>query len=152
MFTSFSANDTMRLGESLGACLSKGTAIGLIGDLGSGKTCFVKGIYKKLANKEPLLVTSPTFTIVHEYKAAIPIFHFDVYRIKGIDDFHTIGFEDYLERGGICIVEWIDKIPGAINLDIEIKFEIINEQERRICFFGLTEKGKSIMSSLRGRL
>lgn len=87
--------------------------IALYGDLGVGKTAFVRGFASVLSPAS--LVRSPTFALVNEYRASrIPLFHFDMYRIDSEDDLISIGFYDYLDRGGICLVEWSEKIPYAL--------------------------------------
>ncbi len=87
--------------------------VALYGDLGVGKTAFVRGFIQKLS--PGVIVRSPTFALVHEYRASrMPIFHFDMYRIDSEDDLESIGFYEYLERGGICLIEWSEKIPYAL--------------------------------------
>ncbi len=90
--------------------------VALYGDLGVGKTAFVRGFASVIAPTAP--VRSPTFALVNEYRAKpFPIFHFDMYRIDSEDDLISIGYDDYLMRPGICIVEWSEKIPGDIPRD-----------------------------------
>ncbi len=102
-----SSEQTIELGKQISVFLSTGFIIGLNGDLGAGKTCLVKGIFSGLSDDDFDNVTSPTFTIVNEYQTSIPIFHFDLYRIHGEDEFYSIGFDDYLKRDGICVIEWL---------------------------------------------
>ena len=87
-------------------------------------------------------VTSPTFTIVNEYEGTIPLFHFDMYRLSGEDDLFDIGWEDYLSRGGVCVVEWSERIAGALPADtirVDIRRSGENEDWRYIEIGGLEE-------------
>ncbi len=127
IFESSSSEETFRLGEVIGAKLRPGTVICLHGDLGVGKTVFVKGVAKGLGIDEP--VCSPTFTILQEYREGrIPLFHFDVYRIEDPEEMYEIGFEEYLFGDGVCLIEWACRIEelipaGAVSLTIEKDIE-----------------------------
>ena len=100
-----SPSETEAVGAALARVLQPGTVIAYRGDLGAGKTAFTRGLAKGLGVKER--VTSPTYTIVNEYLSGrMPLFHFDMYRLASSDDLWDIGWEDYLERGGVCAVEW----------------------------------------------
>ena len=95
-----------------GAALSRGRG-GLPGDLGVGKTAFTRGLARGLGCRER--VTSPTFTIVNEYEGGrLPLFHFDLYRLEGAEDLFGIGWDDYLDRGGVCAVEWSERAEEAL--------------------------------------
>ena len=99
-YTSESENGTVELGERLGARLRPGDVLAFYGDLGAGKTAFIRGVAKGLGIDAR--VTSPTFTVVNEYPGKIPLFHFDMYRLSSSDELFEIGWEDYLARGGVC--------------------------------------------------
>ena len=108
--------ETEALGESLAGQLEPGTVIAFTGDLGAGKTAFVRGLARGLGVRER--VTSPTFTIVNEYEGGrLPLFHFDMYRLGSADELFDIGWEDYLARGGICAVEWSENVSDALAND-----------------------------------
>lgn len=129
--------ETEALGERLGRCLPAGSVVALYGDLGSGKTALVRGMARGLEIEEP--VSSPTFTIVNEYPGSPPLFHFDMYRLKGPEELWGIGWEDYLDRGGICVIEWSERIEEALEPDtIRIRFEREGETGRRISIDGLS--------------
>jgi len=100
--------ETQQLGHKLGKQLQLGDVVFLIGDLGSGKTTFTKGIAKGLGYQDYRKIKSPTFTLVHEIPTAIPLLHFDLYRLGQADELWEMGFEDYLDRG-IVVIEWADK-------------------------------------------
>lgn len=113
-----SANEqeTEAIGQALVGRLAPGTVIAFTGDLGAGKTAFVRGMARGLGISQR--VTSPTFTIVNEYEGGrLPLFHFDMYRLSGADDLFDIGWEDFLRRGGICAVEWSENIRDALEPD-----------------------------------
>ncbi len=109
--------ETEALGEALAARLEPGAVVAFTGDLGAGKTAFVRGLARGLGIRER--VTSPTFTIVNEYEGGrLPLFHFDMYRLGSSDELFDIGWEDYLTRGGICAVEWSEQISDALEGDV----------------------------------
>ena len=113
---SASEQDTEALGRALVQRLQPGAVVAFTGDLGAGKTAFVRGMAQGLGI--PQRVTSPTFTIVNEYEGGrLPLFHFDMYRLRDADDLLDIGWEDFLRRGGICAVEWSENIRDALDED-----------------------------------
>lgn len=105
-------SQTMELGEMLGKKAKRGDIYCLVGDLGVGKTIFTKGFAKALGITEP--ITSPTFTIVHQYDGICPFYHFDVYRISDIEEMDDIGYEEYFYSDGITFVEWANYIEEII--------------------------------------
>ena len=134
-FITNSPEETEALGQRLGKQLPSGTVLAYLGDLGAGKTAFTRGLALGLGAKEP--VTSPTYTIVNEYLSGrIPLFHFDMYRLAGSDDLWDIGWEDYLERGGVCAVEWSENVADAMENAITVRIEKLGEESRRITIEG----------------
>ena len=115
--------DTREYGIKLASSLKPGDVIALVGDLGTGKTTLTKYIAEGLGVKE--IVNSPTFTIVKEYRSGrLPLFHFDVYRLENEDELFEIGADEYFYDGGVCVIEWADKVLEAlpekyIKIDIE---------------------------------
>ena len=107
-YISDSAEETEKIGAEFAKLLRPSDFVAMFGDLGAGKTAFVRGAMKVLAPNAP--VQSPTYTIVNEYPAKIPVYHFDMYRIDDEDSLYSIGYYDYLENGGICFAEWCEKI------------------------------------------
>ena len=106
--------ETEEVGEALARTLPPGTVIAFTGDLGAGKTAFTRGPARGLGVTDR--VTSPTFTIVNEYGGGrLPLFHFDMYRLESSDELFDIGWEDYLRRGGVCAVEWSEKVSDALS-------------------------------------
>lgn len=114
-YLSHSPEETEHIGEMLGRRLRPGTVVAYRGGLGMGKTSFTRGLARGLGCAGR--VTSPTFTIVNEYDGATPLFHFDMYRLGSSDELFDIGWEDYLTRGGVCAVEWSERVDDAMPAD-----------------------------------
>ena len=134
-FITNSPEETEAVGMALGKRLTPGTVIAYQGDLGAGKTAFTRGLAKGLGCTD--MVTSPTYTIVNEYLSGrLPLFHFDMYRLASSDDLWDIGWEDYLDRGGICAVEWSENVADALEGAIIVTIEKLGEESRRITIEG----------------
>ncbi len=130
-----SPEQTEALGAALGAKLVPGTVLAFRGDLGAGKTAFTRGLARGLGARET--VTSPTYTVVNEYcTGRLPLFHFDMYRLGSADELWDIGWEDYLDRGGVCAVEWSENVAEAMENAVEIRMEKLGEEIRRITIEG----------------
>ena len=130
-FITNSPEETEAIGAALGQLLSPGDVVAYRGDLGAGKTAFTRGLAKGLGYRES--VTSPTYTIVNEYLGGrIPLFHFDMYRLRSSDDLWGIGWDDYLDRGGVCAVEWSENVADAMEDAIFVTIEKTGEGTRRI--------------------
>ena len=130
-----SPEETEALGAALAAKLIPGTVIAYRGDLGAGKTAFTRGLARGLGCRE--IITSPTYTIVNEYLGGrLPLFHFDMYRLRSSDDLFDIGWEDYLDRQGICAVEWSENVADAMEDAITITLEKLGGDSRRITIEG----------------
>ena len=114
-YLSHSPEETEHIGEMLGRRLRPGTVVAYRGGLGMGKTAFTRGLARGLGCAGR--VTSPTFTIVNEYDGATPLFHFDMYRLGRSDELFDIGWEDSLTRGGVCAVEWSERVDDAMPAD-----------------------------------
>ena len=137
---SHNVTETEELGAKLAEHLHAGSVIAYLGDLGAGKTAFTRGLARGLGCTGR--VTSPTFTIVNEYEGTLPLFHFDMYRLSDADELFDIGWDDYLSRGGVCAVEWSERITEEIPSDAVIvticRCEE-NEDWRRITIEGVNE-------------
>ena len=101
---------TESFGRRLGSLLFPNAVVALIGPLGAGKTHLVRAIAEGLGIANPAAVTSPTFTLIHEYSARLPIYHFDAYRLNSADEFLDLGATEYYEAGGVCLIEWADRV------------------------------------------
>ena len=134
-FITNAPSETEAIGAALGKILKPGTILAYEGDLGAGKTAFTRGLARGLGCTD--MVTSPTYTIVNEYLSGrMPLFHFDMYRLRSSDDLFDIGWEDYLERGGVCAVEWSENVADAMEDAIRIRIEKTGDESRRITIEG----------------
>ena len=134
-FLSHSPAQTEAVGEALGKILKPGAVIAYRGDLGAGKTAFTRGLARGLGAQEP--VTSPTYTIVNEYLSGrLPLFHFDMYRLGSAEELWDIGWEDYLDRNGICAVEWSENVEDAMEDAVVITIEKTGFESRKITIKG----------------
>ena len=130
--------ETEAVAEKLARRLRPGTVIAYRGDLGAGKTAFTRGLARGLGCRD--MVTSPTYTIVNEYLSGrLPLFHFDMYRLRSAEDLWDIGWEDYLERGGVCAVEWSENVADAMENAIRICIHKTGEDTRTITVEGEIE-------------
>ena len=134
-FITHSPTETEKVGEALAQILTPGAVIAYRGDLGAGKTAFTRGLARGLGSAEQ--VTSPTYTIVNEYLSGkMPLFHFDMYRLRSADELFDIGWDDYLGRGGVCAVEWSENVEDALEDPIVVNIEKLGEDSRRITVTG----------------
>ena len=134
-FITQSPEQTEEIGAALGKILKAGTILAYEGDLGAGKTAFTRGLARGLGITDP--VTSPTYTIVNEYLSGrMPLFHFDMYRLHSAEDLWDIGWDDYLERGGVCAVEWSENVAEAMEDAIRVRIEKTGDESRRILVKG----------------
>ena len=139
-FLSHSTAETEAAGEALARRLRPGTVLAYQGGLGMGKTAFTRGLARGLGCEDR--VTSPTFTIVNEYEGRIPLFHFERYRLPDADALFDIGWEDYLGRGGVCAVEWSERVEDALPEDtvwVRIRRSPENDDWRIISVEGVDE-------------
>ena len=130
-FTTKTSEETIELGFKIGQKLKKGNIIAMQGTLAAGKTTITKGIAKALEITDT--ITSPTFCLISEYYGKMPLYHMDVYRLEGSEDFENLGTEDMLYGDGVCIIEWSEKIESALPKDaIIIEIEILTPETRKI--------------------
>ena len=138
VYVTNSPEETEAVGQAVAQHLAPGTVLAYEGDLGAGKTAFTRGLAKRLGAADR--VTSPTYTIVNEYLTGrLPLFHFDMYRLESSEDLWDIGWEDYLERGGICAVEWSENVKDALAGAVSVRIEKLSETSRRITVEGVKE-------------
>ena len=134
-FVTHSPAETERLGEKLAEKLTPGAVLAYRGELGAGKTAFTRGLAWGLGYTDP--VTSPTYTIVNEYLGGrLPLFHFDMYRLSSAEDLWDIGWEDYLDRGGVCAVEWSENVAEALPDAITVTIRKVDDTTRQITVEG----------------
>lgn len=138
-FITNSERETELAGETFARGLPDGCVVAMYGELGSGKTAFVRGMAKGMGID--CRVSSPTFTIVNEYRGDRELIHFDMYRLQSGDELFDIGWEDYLRRGSVCAVEWSENVEDAFEGDeIIVRFEKTGDHSRRI----IVEGGETI--------
>ena len=135
IFETNSELETEQAGERFASTLSDGAVVAMYGELGSGKTAFVRGMARGMGIS--MRVSSPTFTIVNEYRGDRELIHFDMYRLSSSDELFDIGWEDYLNRGSVCAVEWSENVEDAFYGDeIIVRFEKTSPTARRIIIEG----------------
>lgn len=145
-----SAHETKAWGRRLASLLEGGELLGLIGDLGAGKTCFIKGLARGLALREEDIL-SPTFTLIQEHHGRVPLFHIDLYRLDAasLDD---LGLREYLFSEGIAAVEWFERLREAEELDfLAVRISYSSANTRRIEFSATGEKHAAVIGRLRSR-
>ena len=135
-YISHNESETEELGSRLAAGLPNGAVVAMYGDLGAGKTAFVRGMARGLGLS--CRVSSPTFTIVNEYLGERTLIHFDMYRLSGADELFDIGWEDYLARGAVCAVEWSENVEDAFFGDeVRVHIEKLSDSRREITVEGI---------------
>jgi tRNA threonylcarbamoyladenosine biosynthesis protein TsaE len=132
-YISNSPEETIAIGAKLARELKKGSVVALVGDLGSGKTVFTKGIAEGLGVKNPRYVNSPTFVIIKEYKGKLPLYHFDIYRLNKSTVLDSESYGEYFYGDGVTVIEWADKIlPLLPRKYVEVKLTVAGEGKRKI--------------------
>jgi len=138
-FHTKSADETIRLGGTIGDVLESGNIVALQGPLGCGKTTIVKGIAKSLEITEE--ITSPSYTLISEYDGSIPLYHMDLYRIDSIEDFELLGAEEFFYSTGVSLIEWAEKIENLLpDNTIFISFEITSGDAREVIIEGIQKE------------
>ena len=144
-----SGEETVSCAARISSLLKAGDVIALKGDLGSGKTTFVRGIVKGLNGVSGDEVTSPTFVLMHEYYGKWPIYHMDSYRLKNAEDACAAGLEEFFYTDGIALVEWAERIEKLLPTPaFTIEFKVLGNTERGICFSGDTRRIEKIKQVL----
>lgn len=145
----FSSTETIELGEKLAELLRPGDIVCLNGDLGAGKTAFSQGVARGLGVGET--VTSPTFTLINEYRGRLPLYHFDVYRLGGPAEMEDLGYEEYFYGQGVCLIEWaglVEPILPRERLDITLSREEYLDDRRMIIFIPLGYRYQQLLEEL----
>ncbi len=123
---------TEAFGRRLGGLLFPGAVVALVGQLGAGKTHLVRAVAEGLGLADGRVVSSPTFVLIQEYPARLPVYHFDAYRLRGEAEFAELGAHEYLEGDGVCLVEWADRVRGALPAEhLRITLTVTGENSRR---------------------
>jgi tRNA threonylcarbamoyladenosine biosynthesis protein TsaE len=140
---------TEQFGRKLGHLLFPGAVLALIGQLGAGKTHLTRAIAEGLEVANPAIVNSPTFVLIQEYPARLPIYHFDAYRLSGAREFAELGVEEYFVGDGVCIVEWADRVEPALPQELlRIEIRILDENRRALDVLATGEPYEKLLASL----
>ncbi|HET6325507.1 MAG TPA: tRNA (adenosine(37)-N6)-threonylcarbamoyltransferase complex ATPase subunit type 1 TsaE [Planctomycetaceae bacterium] len=151
-FSARDENDTERLGSSLGKALAPGGVVALIGPLGAGKTRLVQSIAAELG-ADRRAVNSPTFVLIHEYDAPLPIFHCDTYRLRSVDEFLDLGIDEMLQSGGVFLIEWADRVTPVLPADrLQIEIVVTGETSRTFHISALGLASAGVLSAVRASL
>jgi tRNA threonylcarbamoyladenosine biosynthesis protein TsaE len=142
---------TTHFGRRLGGLLFPGAIVALIGPLGAGKTHLTRAIAEGLGIADARTVSSPTFVLIQEYRARLPIYHFDAYRLHGEAEFFDLGAHEYFEDNGVCLIEWADRVESALPADqLRLTLTVTGETTRRVLIEGRGERHAPLVARLQG--
>jgi tRNA threonylcarbamoyladenosine biosynthesis protein TsaE len=140
---------TEAFGRRLGSLLLPGAVVALVGPLGAGKTHLARAVAAGLGVPDPRVVTSPTFVLIQEYAGRLPVYHFDVYRLRGESDFADLGVLEYFEGDGVCLVEWADRAAGLLPAErLWVQLAVVGETARRATVQGVGERYEAVVKAL----
>ncbi len=149
-YTTISAEETVKLGSRLGAVLRENDVIALVGELGTGKTWFTKGIGLGLGIPPDVVITSPSFSLVNEYEGRYIFFHMDGYRLESLYDFLSAGLDEYLHQDAVVAMEWADRWPEILpEWNVTVEIVLIDEQTREITLSGHHPRAFEILEGIR---
>jgi tRNA threonylcarbamoyladenosine biosynthesis protein TsaE len=151
-FTARDERDTEALGTALGKSLAQGGVVALVGTLGAGKTRLVQSIAVALG-ADRRLVNSPTFVLIQEYEAALPVFHCDTYRLRNVEEFLDLGIDEIFQSHGVCLIEWADRVAGVLPPDhLRIDIDVTGPTARRFNIEAHGPKSAAILSAAQAAL
>ncbi len=149
---SASSEQTRRWGNRLGMLLQGGEIIGLIGELGSGKTCFARGVAEGLEVGREAWVRSPTFTLINEYHGRLAVFHIDLYRVGSGEELEGLNLREYLYGDGVSMIEWFENLPqGEVDESLELRIIYRDRARRQLIFTPHGQRYEKIVESLRNK-
>jgi len=149
VFTS-SPQQTRSLGTRVGRLLEGGEIIGLVGELGAGKTCFVRGLAEGLEVGREAWIRSPTFTLINEYQGRLPVYHIDLYRLGNHQEMEGLGLRDYLYSEGVSLIEWFDHLPAnEVEEYLELTLEYADDDRRRLTFTAHGERYEKLLQEFK---
>jgi tRNA threonylcarbamoyladenosine biosynthesis protein TsaE len=140
--------ETRDLGRFFGELALAGLVVLLNGNLGAGKTCFAQGVAMGLGVSAETPVTSPTYTLLNIHQARLPLYHFDLYRLSQVDDLADLGYDEFAEGDGLTLVEWADRMTGALSASISVTIERIDDEKRQFHFEAFDDRGKELLQKL----
>lgn len=140
---------TIGFGRRLGSQLFPGAVIALVGPLGAGKTCLVRAIAEGIGIADSRIVTSPTFVLIQEYEARLPIYHFDAYRLNSARDFLDLGVHEYFEGQGVCLIEWADRVASCLPAQhLLVRLQVTGDTSRSLTLDAVGDKYETFMQTL----
>ncbi len=152
-YNTVSDRETIKLGQKLGAVLKEGDVIALVGELGSGKTWFAKGIAIGLGISPGTVITSPSFSLLNEYEGRCTFFHMDAYRLESLSDFISAGLDEYFFRDGVVAMEWADRWPEILpDWRVKVEFAIVDDHLRKIILSGYHARAVEILNNVQQQL
>jgi tRNA threonylcarbamoyladenosine biosynthesis protein TsaE len=141
---------TIQIGKSIGSLLLPGDVVALVGELGTGKTQFIKGLAVGVGIGKPTYISSPSFTLINEYKGKIPFYHIDLFRLRAEKEAEDLGLEEYFQSGGITAIEWADRIPSLLPREmLWIQISYTGENTRSIEILGRGKRYEELINRLR---
>jgi tRNA threonylcarbamoyladenosine biosynthesis protein TsaE len=145
-----SPRQTMSWGNRLGKMLEGGEIIALIGELGTGKTCFVRGVAQGLEVGQEAWIRSPSFTLINEYEGRLPIYHIDLYRVETRAQLEGLNLREYFYSDGVSLIEWFEQLPaGEVHSYLEVRFAHLDGNRRQLTFSSQDQCYKELVESLR---
>lgn len=145
-----SPEQTRRWGSKLGRLLEGGEIIGLIGELGAGKTCFVRGVAEGLDVPKESWIRSPTFTLINEYRGRLPVYHIDLYRVSGLNEMEGLNLREYLYGDGVSLIEWFEHLPETeVDDRLEVRLAYAEGSKRKILFVPHGRRYESIIEKMK---
>jgi len=146
-----SGRETIQFGKQIGKRLQSGDVVALIGELGAGKTHLIKGLAQGIGVERPNYITSPSFTLIHEYEGRIPFYHIDLYRLATEEEGEALGLEEYLGGKGVTAIEWADKIPSLLPKELLwVHLRYLEIHTRSIHILGKGTRYEDLVKKLRG--
>lgn len=152
-YLSTSDIETVEFGKRIASLLRGGDVLALVGELGSGKTWFTKGVALGLGVSPRMVVTSPTFALINEYEGRFPLYHMDVYRLQSVSEFISAGLEEYLYSKGVAVMEWADRWPDILpEGTLTVAFAFVDEHHREITLSGTHARAIEIIDNIEGEM
>jgi tRNA threonylcarbamoyladenosine biosynthesis protein TsaE len=142
-------SETIRIGKQIGRLLQRGDVVALVGELGAGKTQFIKGLAQGVGVGKSVYVSSPSFTLINEYKGEIPFYHIDLYRLEEEKEAEELGLEEYFHGEGITAIEWADRIPSLLPAEfLCVNIHYMGKQIRSIELVAKGERYKELINTI----
>jgi len=149
VFQTKSTLETIRVGKDIGRRLLPGAVVALVGDLGAGKTQFIKGLAAGVGIRNPTYISSPSFTLIHEYPGKIPFYHVDLFRLEKVEEAESLGLEDYFLGRGVMAIEWADRIPSLLPEEmLLVSMSYIDKDRRSIEIIGKGRRYEDLVNQV----